>query len=263
LVHEAHPCSRKCAANIQAWLEAVRPIIVFHDASQLLTNAVPRTAAGRVLARQILHFLSQTIDGSLSSYLVDGVPAASWTALLALRSANAKAIEDAAATIKKLRLADTTVGDNTRHHRAAHTAFLDMDASHYRAAVLTQILHILCGIDDIPEMSAIILQNSKIDDSTNVTIIELFADIQQHAPTHHVSLAQADILCAVCDRAGHNAANCRTKALLFKNGRINPAAIDALRRLGNDDRRSQGGRGRRFESRDSRHKHATAASSAR
>jgi hypothetical protein len=80
------------AANIQAWLAAVRPIIAFYDASQLLTNAVPRTVAGRALARQILLFLSQTIDGSLSSCLVGDDPAVSWTALLALRPANAKAI---------------------------------------------------------------------------------------------------------------------------------------------------------------------------
>jgi hypothetical protein len=33
------------AANIQAWLAAVRPIIAFHDGSQLLTNAAPRTVA--------------------------------------------------------------------------------------------------------------------------------------------------------------------------------------------------------------------------
>jgi hypothetical protein len=39
------------AANIQAWLAAVRPKIAFHDASQLLTNAVPHTAAGRAPAR--------------------------------------------------------------------------------------------------------------------------------------------------------------------------------------------------------------------
>jgi hypothetical protein len=65
------------AANIQAWLAAVRPIIAFHDASQLFTNAVPRTVPGRALARQIILFLSQTIDGSLSSCLVDDDPAAS------------------------------------------------------------------------------------------------------------------------------------------------------------------------------------------
>jgi hypothetical protein len=62
------------AANIQAWLASVRSIIAFHDASQLLTNAVPRTAAGRALARQILLVLSQTIDGSLSSCLVEDDP---------------------------------------------------------------------------------------------------------------------------------------------------------------------------------------------
>jgi hypothetical protein len=33
------------------WLAAVRPIIAFHDASQFLTNAMPRTAAGRALVR--------------------------------------------------------------------------------------------------------------------------------------------------------------------------------------------------------------------
>jgi hypothetical protein len=53
---------------------------------------------------------------------IDDDPAASWTALLALRPANDKANENAAATINKLRLADTTVGDYTRLHRAAHTA---------------------------------------------------------------------------------------------------------------------------------------------
>jgi hypothetical protein len=42
------------AANIQAWLAAVRPIIAFHDASELLTSAVPRTTPGRALARQVL-----------------------------------------------------------------------------------------------------------------------------------------------------------------------------------------------------------------
>jgi hypothetical protein len=46
------------AANIQAWLAAVRPIIAFHDASQLLTNAVSRTVARRALARHILLFCS-------------------------------------------------------------------------------------------------------------------------------------------------------------------------------------------------------------
>jgi hypothetical protein len=59
-------------------------------------------------------------------------------------------------------------------------------------------------------------------------------------------------------RADHNATNCRTKAPLFKNGRINPAAIDALRQLGNDDRRSQRGRGRGYEARDSRQQRAIA-----
>jgi hypothetical protein len=83
---------------------------------------VPRTAAGRALARQILLFLSQTIDGSLSSCLVGDDTGASWTALLALRPANAKAIENAATTIKKLHLSDTAVGEYTRLHRAAHTA---------------------------------------------------------------------------------------------------------------------------------------------
>jgi hypothetical protein len=158
--------------------------------------------------------------------------------------------------INKLRLADTTVGDYTRLHRAAHTALHDMDASHYHATVLTQMHHILRGIDDIPEMSAVVLQYSKVDGPTNATITELFADIQQHAPAHHVALAQADSVCAVCDRAGYNATNCRTKALLFKNGRINPAAIDALRQLGNDDRRSQRGRGRCYEARDRRQQRA-------
>jgi hypothetical protein len=54
----------------------------------------------------------------------------------------------------------------------------------------------------------------------------------------------------MCDRAGHNATNSRTKALLFRNGRINPAAIDALRQLGNDERRSQRGRGLFYEAYD-------------
>jgi hypothetical protein len=107
-------------------------------------------------------------------------------------------------------------------------------------------------------MSAIVLQCSKIDDPNNATITELFADIQQHAPAHHIALAQADSVCAVCDRVGHNATNCRTKALLFKNGRINPAATDALRQLGNDDRCSQRGRGRRYEARDRRQYRAIA-----
>jgi hypothetical protein len=62
----------------------------------------------------------------------------------------------------------------------------------------------------------------------------------------------------VCDRAGHNATNCRTKALLFKNGTINPAAIDALLQLGNDDRRNQRGRGHRYELRDRHQQRATA-----
>jgi hypothetical protein len=145
------------AANIQAWLAAVRPVIAFHDASQLLTNAVSRTVAVLSLARQILLFLSQTMDGSLSSSLVDDDPAASWTALCALRPANAKAIENAAATINKKRLSDITVGDCTRLNRAAHTALHDMDASHYHATVLKQMHRILRGIDDIPEMSAIVL----------------------------------------------------------------------------------------------------------
>jgi hypothetical protein len=103
-----------------------------------------------------------------------------------------KAIENAAATINRLRHAETTVGDYTRLHRAAHTALHDMDASHYHATVLTQMHRILRGIDDIPEMSAIVLQYSKIDGPTNATITELFADIQQHAPTQYVALAQAD-----------------------------------------------------------------------
>jgi hypothetical protein len=38
------------AANIQAWLAAVRPIIAFHDASELLTSAGSRTPPGRALA---------------------------------------------------------------------------------------------------------------------------------------------------------------------------------------------------------------------
>jgi hypothetical protein len=62
----------------------------------------------------------------------------------------------------------------------------------------------------------------------------------------------------VCDRAGHNATNCRTKALVFKNGRINPAAIDALRQLGNDNKRSQRGRERRNEARHRRQQRAIA-----
>jgi hypothetical protein len=74
----------------------------------------------------------------------------------------------------------------------------------------------LLGTDDIPEMSAAVFQYSKIDDPTNATVTELFADIQQHAPAHHVVLAQADSICSACDRAGDNATNCRTKALLFK-----------------------------------------------
>jgi hypothetical protein len=41
------------AANIQAWLAAVRPIIAFSDASQPLTYAVPRTVAGRALTRVV------------------------------------------------------------------------------------------------------------------------------------------------------------------------------------------------------------------
>jgi hypothetical protein len=41
-------------------------------------------------------------------------------------------------------------------------------------------------------MSAIVLQYSKIDDSINASITVIFADIQQHAPAHHVALAQAD-----------------------------------------------------------------------
>jgi hypothetical protein len=161
------------AANIQAWIAAVRPIIAFHDAGHFLTNAVPRTVAGRALARQILLFVSQTIDGSLSRCLVDDDPAASWTALLALRPANAKAIENAVATINKLRLADTSVGDYTRLHRAAHTALHDMDATLCHATVLTQMHRILRGIDDIPEMSAIVLQYSKIDGPTNALITEI------------------------------------------------------------------------------------------
>jgi hypothetical protein len=104
-----------------------------------------------------------------------------------------------AATINKLHLADTFVSDYTRLHRDAHTALHDMVASHYHATVLTHMHRILRGIDDIPEMSAIILQYSKIDEPTNATITELFADIQQHAPAHHVVVAQADSVCAVCD----------------------------------------------------------------
>jgi hypothetical protein len=134
------------AANIQAWLAAVRPIIVFHGASEILTSAVPRTAPEWALARQVLLFLSQTADGSLSSCLVDNDPAASWDALLALRPANAKAIESTAATINKVRLTDTTVCDYTRLHRAAHTALHDVDANNYHAAVVTQIHRILLGI---------------------------------------------------------------------------------------------------------------------
>jgi hypothetical protein len=125
-----------------------------------------------------------------------------------------------------------------------------MDASHYHATLLTQMQRILRGIDDIPEMSAIVLQYSKIDDLTNATITEHVADIQHYAPAHHVALAQADSVCAVFDRAVHIATDCRTKALLFKNGRINPEAIDAVRHFGNDDRRIQRGRGRRYEARD-------------
>jgi hypothetical protein len=69
--------------------------------------------------------------------------------VVALRPANAKAIENAAATINKLRLADTTVGDYTRLHRAAHSALHDMKANHYHAAVLTQMHRILRGINYI------------------------------------------------------------------------------------------------------------------
>jgi hypothetical protein len=133
-------------------------------------------AAGRALARHIILFLSQTTDGSLSSCLVDDDPAASWAALLALRPANAKAIETAAATINKLRLSGITVGDFTRIHRAAHTALHDMDAKHCHAAILTQMHRILRDIDDIPEMSAIVLQYSTIDDPANATVTELFAE---------------------------------------------------------------------------------------
>jgi hypothetical protein len=98
---------------------------------------------------------------------------------------------------------------------------------------------ILRGIDDIPEVNAIVPQYSNTDDPTNEIVTEIFADIQQHAPAHHVALAQADSVCAVCDRAGLNATNCRTKALLFKYGRLNPAAIDAFRQLGLDKKPRQ------------------------
>jgi hypothetical protein len=83
-------------------------------------------------------------------------------------------------------------------------------------------------------------------------------EIQQHNPAHHVALAQADSVYAVCDHAGHDATSCLTKAPLFKNSRINPAAIDALRSLGNDNRSSQRDRGRRYEARDRRQQRAIA-----
>jgi hypothetical protein len=93
--------------------------------------------------------------------LIDDDPAASWNVLLTLRPANAKAIETAAATINKLRLADTTVGDYARLYRVAHTVLHDMDANHYHAAEQMQMHHILRGMDTMPEMSAIVLQYSK------------------------------------------------------------------------------------------------------
>jgi hypothetical protein len=61
-----------------------------------------------------------------------------------------------------------------------------------------------------------------------------------------------------CATMQDNDTNCRTKALLFKNGRVNPAAIDALCQLGNDDRHSQSGRGRRYEACDRRQQRAIA-----
>jgi hypothetical protein len=74
-----------------------------------------------------------------------------------------QAIENAAAAVNKLCLADTTVDDYTRPRRVAHIALHDMDANHYHASVLTQMHRILRGIDDVPEMSAIVLQYSKIE----------------------------------------------------------------------------------------------------
>jgi hypothetical protein len=88
--------------------------------------------------------------------------------------ANTKAIETAAATINKLRLADTTVDDYTRLHRASHT-FLHIGANHYHAAAQTQMHPILRGIDETLNMSAVVLQCSNIDCPTNETVTELFA----------------------------------------------------------------------------------------
>jgi hypothetical protein len=80
MVCKAIPILQTDAANIQAWLAAVRAITAFYNASRLLTKAVISTASGRALARQILLFLSQIIDGSLSSCLIKDDPAVSWTA---------------------------------------------------------------------------------------------------------------------------------------------------------------------------------------
>jgi hypothetical protein len=134
------------------------------------------------------------------------------------------------------------VSHNT-HHGAAHTQLQDMAPDHHHAQVSTQLQRILQGVEGISEPNAICLKYADIDDPTAATVTALFSDIRQHAPSHVAARAQANEqdVCAVCDKRGHNAPECYTRALLFKNGSSNQHAISALRRAANDNDNNIGG----------------------
>jgi hypothetical protein len=204
------------------WLRAVQPIVTFHDAQDLLNGPTESTAAGRALSRQCMLFFAQTTDSALATCLVANDPAATWAALKALRPAINKAIEDVARVIGALRLADNDVTEYISHHRAANTQRQDMAPDHHHVQVSTQLQRILQGAEGISELNAICLKYGDINDPTAAALTALFSDIRQHAPSHVAARVQANEqdVCAVCDKRDHNAPECYTRALLFKNGRL-------------------------------------------
>jgi hypothetical protein len=188
-------------------------------------------------------FFAQTTDSALATCLVANDPAATWAALKALRPAINKAIEDVARVIGALRLADNDVTEYISHHRAANTQRQDMAPDHHHVQVSTQLQRILQGAEGISELNAICLKYGDINDPTAAALTALFSDIRQHAPSHVAARVQANEqdVCAVCDKRDHNAPECYTRALLFKNGRLNQHAISALRRAANDNDNNSGG----------------------
>jgi hypothetical protein len=258
------------ASNIQAWMGAVEPIITFHDADDLTQHGyVPTNAASRGLARQFIIFLSQTTDPSLKCCINSDDTAGSLAALKDLHPSTAQAIEDAAEVINSLRLVDVDVAAYTAAHRAAHTQLGAISATHHHSQVSIHLRRIMKGVEGIPELAAVVLQYGNNDAPTADSVTALFADIRRFAPSHITannvrSPDGYDDACAVCDRRGHNARDYRTRALLFKDGRLNHAAIAILRDAVDEDRRyggraprgNRGGRGR------SRHRHRSAANAA-